>query len=112
MTHVDITSLHQEVLHGKETAVLFGLSWAALGPDDKMVRLVLVPVHGGANMQVFMHRLTPLLYQPRSEQARHESPEDLPIQDEDFRVFHQGVEYQVAQRVSASWRYFSETHAF
>lgn len=28
MIHVDITGLHQEVLHGKETAVLFGLSWS------------------------------------------------------------------------------------
>lgn len=112
MIHVDITSLHQEVLHGRETAVLFGLSWAAIGPADKMVRLLLIPVHGGENMQVFMHRLTPLLYHPWTGQAWHESPEDLPIHDPAFRVFHQGVEYQVAQRVSASWSYFSETHQF
>jgi hypothetical protein len=112
MNHTDITSLHQEILHGKETAVLFGLSWANLGPDDKMVRLILVAVHGGQVMQTFMHRLTPLLYQPETGQARHESPEDLPIQDEGFRIFFQGEEHVVAQRTSASWSYFSETHEF
>ena len=107
MNYADFTGLSQEVLHGKETAVLLGMSWTSLGEGDRMVRLFLVPVDGGVTMQVFMHRLTPIPFQ-----GHHESPEDLPINDAGFRVIHQGVIYQVANRLTASWRYFSETHAF
>lgn len=113
MSFVSLDHLPAEVLHGKETAVLFGLSWDALGPNDNMVRLLLVPEGGGANMQAFMHRLTPLLLQGvHPSKNRHWSPDELDIQDEDLRVMHEGVSYQIANRMSASWSYFTETHAF
>jgi hypothetical protein len=116
MPTVDLNPFSKEILSSKEdTVLLVDMSWADLQEQDLMVRLVLVsPVQDLTKplmtLTVFLHKITRLTVKDGERTVAHMGPDDLNIHHTD--VLFDDRAYAIAQRMSASWSFFRDTHNF
>lgn len=116
MNTVDITDLSKEILTSKdESAMLVGISWAETLPEDPMVRfLVIHPDQSldaaSRSFLLFMHKVTRLNIKDGEKLLAHQGPEDLDINH--TVIVLDGTTYGIAQRMTGSWGFFTQTHTF
>ena len=112
----DISHLSKEILTSKaESAMVLGMPWTELLPEDRMVRLLMV--HPDQTMDakarvflVFMHELTCLTLTKDGKPVKHLSPDQIDINDTVFQM--DGATYGIARRMTAPWSFFLDTHEF
>lgn len=109
---VPLDELPKAVLAGKsEAALLLGITWEELLPEDRMVRLLLVPNPPEPEVpviQAFMHEITRLNLLENGTLKAHVTPPMLDIHRAALTI--NGNTYAVAHRLEASWDYFRSTH--
>lgn len=116
MQTVDLSGLPKEILTSKsESAMVAGISWAELLPDDRVVRLLVL--HPDQSMDakartflVFMHEITRLDLVVGGKVTAHTGPAQLDI--DRTVLLMDGVSYAIVARMTASWDFFSQTHEF
>lgn len=110
---VSLDELCSTVLAGREDAgLLLGITWEDLLPEDRVVRLLLVPdppKPGVRVIQAFLHTITRLELRHHGKTVTHLGPDDLDLAT--IRVELEGRTYAIGHRLSASWQYFSDTHS-
>lgn len=109
---VSLDHLSKSVLAGKsDAALLLGVEWDELTPDDRMVRLVLItdpPVRDVPVLQAFLHDITRLTVKEHGKVLAHVRPSDLDIHR--VHLEFEGHTYAVGHRLDASWGYLCDTH--
>lgn len=116
MNTVDLTDLTKEILASKtESAMLVGISWAEVLPEDRMVRLLVIQPDQSIDAPpktflVFMHEMTRLNLKNEDKVIAHQGPGDIDIHR--TVLIMDNVSYGIAHRTPGSWEFFSQTHEF
>lgn len=110
---VSLNELCSTVLAGRDDAgLLLGIAWEDLLPEDRVVRLLLVPdppKPGARVIQAFLHQITRLQVRQHGKLVANVGPDDLDLTS--VRVELEGTTYAIGHRLSASWQYFTDTHS-